>query len=157
MPDNRPSRFSNTPLGGQHAPCRAFDGAEAPAALDHAAVLGLRRPAEPGIESFQRQRDGRQAGDHAGLADDDGRPAHGLRRDQGVGGPITLAAEVLADRQFQQPPPIVLKLGVPGDLMEFFGHGRGLRRIVGQDVGASVGAAFPSGIHHNKFLLRKHL
>ena len=122
-----PQQVQQQTLGGQHAPRRSFDRADAPAALDQPSVLGLRRPTEPGIEFLQRQGDGGQAGDHSGLTHDNRPPAHGVLRNQRVAGPITLPAEVLVQRQFQQPPPIVLKLGVPGDLMEFFGHVRDLR------------------------------
>ena len=63
------------------------------------------------------------------------RPWAALRH-QGPAGPVALLAEVLADRQFQQPLPIDPKLGVPSDLMEILGHGR--------NIGASRGVMITS-------------
>ena len=94
------------------------------ALLDPLAVLGLRRPSQPGIEQRESHLDARQSRHHAWLAGHDGGPAQGVFGHQGHRGAIARGAEILGERQTQNGGAVFFEPVVPNGLAEFFAHGQ---------------------------------
>jgi hypothetical protein len=75
-----------------------------------------------GPEFFDGERYRRRPGDNARLPSDDVRRADAVRGNQGNGGPVVLALEILADGQADDLPAIFDRLGIPLDLSKVAGH-----------------------------------
>ena len=67
--------------------------------------------------------DRRLARQHAAVANDDGRPASGLFRHQGLGRAVAQGTQVLAHGQSENPQPILLEFFIPNGLVKFLVHG----------------------------------
>ncbi len=110
------------PLAGEHVAGGTGELGEAAAGGDFIAIGGSGLPIDRGVHFVDDDGRGAQAGDDAGLAGDDRRPALRFGSDQGDRGPVVLAAEVFAHGEPNELAEVVFDVGVPGELGEVGGH-----------------------------------
>ena len=112
------------PLAGEHVAGRASEFGDDSAGGDFVAVDRAWPPIDRGLHFVDDDRQGAEAGDDAGLAGDDRRPALSVGGDEGDRRPVVLAVEVFAHGETDELAQVVFERGVPLELVEFFGHGQ---------------------------------